>query len=1520
MSTGARDSFDLFTRSQRLAAAALRTFAIWCVTLLGLTAIVGTGGGNPVVPPLSIVAHPVDQTVFDGATATFTVAANNATSYQWQRLDGTSWIDLAGANTATYRTVASLALSGLQYRAVVSGNGSTLNSNAATLTVLATASIATEPQDQSVAAGQDALFSVVAGGAAPSFRWQVSTDGGATWADSVGGSTATLALSSVVLGDNGKQFRVIVSNGGGSATSRAATLGVYAPVAIVAPPANQSAVDGSTATFSVVANNATRYQWQRLEGSNWIDVAGAITASYAFTASLAQSGLQLRVVVAGDGSGNTVTSSAASLTVTAAVVPASIVVEPQNQTVASGSNAVFSVTAAGTSPAYRWQVSVNGGGTWADAPNGNTATLVVAAAGSGDSGRQYRVIVSNSAGNATSRAALLTVVAPVAIVTQPAPQTVTDGSTATFTVAASNATGYQWQRLVGTSWTDVGGATAASHAFSASLAQNGQQWRVVVSNSVGSLTSNAALLTVNPAPVPVAITAQPQSVTVTENASAAFAVTATGTTPAFRWQVSSNGGSLWSDLPGGTAASYSLAAATLADDGKQFRVVVSNAANSVTSNAASLTVQAEFTVVSGGAACGTGGCGGDSGDGSGVGTGDSGSASAGPGLSAMRNVRATVVKPNGQVLGSAEVGADFLVSLYPRAYTGPFIVEFADNGSGNGEYYDEALRQWLPLQGQRLRVMVPSLTHHISVNPMTEAAYQYAVQLAGGSQAALTVTAMQQANATMLAQLNAKLPTAYQTNDITNFVIPIADGSGSGTLTNTWAGRYGAVMAALPIAGTLFDSSLGAPAIAFARQLAADLRDDSLFNASAPVTGAAYDSLVAAQLNAGLCTAVSIWGSPALPSQIGAQTAGPGRAGQLTLLAGSAGGAGNCDGWGSNARFDNPWRVAVDSSQNVYVADLFNKTVRKISPQGAVRTLAGSPGKAGTANGTGLAARFTSPRSIAVDASGVVYVGDGSAIRRITPLGVVSTLAGSVTEAGNVNGTGAAARLGIPEDLAVDAAGNVYVADSWYDSNSGNTGSVRKVTPAGVVTTLTTDCGSGALSVPAGVAVDSANNVYIANTGNNEICKLTASGASSVLVDSGLQEPRGLAVDAAGNVYIADAFNEVVRKVTPAGALSTLAGGLVQRGNVDAVGSAARFRRPNGVAVDSAGNVYVADEENHTIRKITAGGTVSTLAGLGPDFGHADGSGSAAKFYGPAASVADAQGNVYIADAYNYVIRKVTPAGVVSTLAGAVGERGNVDGLGNAARFGFDGPGDDTRADRRPMGLAIDGAGNLYVTDRDNGSIRRITPQGLVSTVATGVGFPQSVVIDGSGNLYLSTFSSIVRIAPGGASTLFAGSTSQTGSADGQGTAARFNGPMGLAIDATGSIYVADVFNATVRKITSSGLVSTLAGSAGQQGTVDGTGAAARFSAPITVAVDAAGNVYAGEVGGHNVYAGPDARTVRRITPAGVVSTVVGKPGSSGNLPGALPASLGRVSSVSVVGSGQIAITADDGIFLATFP
>jgi sugar lactone lactonase YvrE len=282
--------------------------------------------------------------------------------------------------------------------------------------------------------------------------------------------------------------------------------------------------------------------------------------------------------------------------------------------------------------------------------------------------------------------------------------------------------------------------------------------------------------------------------------------------------------------------------------------------------------------------------------------------------------------------------------------------------------------------------------------------------------------------------------------------------------------------------------------------------------------------------------------------------------------------------------------------------------------------------------------------------------------------------------------------------------------------------------------------------------------------------------------------PYGIAIDSAKNLYIADTLNNTIRKITPGRVVSTLAGTAGQSGSADGTGSAARFNFPVGVAVDSSGNVYVADAKNFTIRKITPAGVVSTLAGAPFQLGSADGTGSAARFFLPYGVAVDGAGNVYVTDGGNQLIRKITPAGVVSTLAGGVLQSGYADGAGSAARF------------NTPWGITVDGSGNLFVSDSENHVIRKITPSGVVSTVAGVVGV--------------------------------------TGAQDGTGAAARFNQPRGLSVDASGNVFVADHGNSVIRQISPSGVVTTIAGSAGIIGDADSVGAAARFYYTTDVVVD----------------------------------------------------------------------------------
>ena len=608
-------------------------------------------------------------------------------------------------------------------------------------------------------------------------------------------------------------------------------------------------------------------------------------------------------------------------------------------------------------------------------------------------------------------------------------------------------------------------------------------------------------------------------------------------------------------------------------------------------------------------------------------------------------------------------------------------------------------------------------------------------------------------------------------------------------------------------------------------------------------------------------------------------------------LVGGAVALDHSDGTGANARFLNPTGVAVDAAGTIYIADGGDHTVRKVTATGVVTTLAGGSGQGGSVDGTGNAARFVYPYAIAVDAAGNVYVTDigNHNIRKITAGGVTTTLAGTTGVAGSADGAGTAAQFNLPQGITVDAGGNVYVSDT-------NNSTIRKISTTGVVTTLAgvaaqtggTD-GAGAaarFNYPFGLSSDTAGNIYAADFGNSTIRKITAAGAVSTLAGSAglsgnadgnggaarFDHPSALSVDGSGNIYVIDTSNQIVRRITASGAVSTLAGTPGLGGRADGTGATARFFYPAGIAVTASGVAYVADSGNHTLRVVTAAGAVTTLAGASGLSGVADGLGADALFAYPDGVAVDGSGNLYIADHNNHTIRKMSPAGQVTTLAGAAGVAGNTDGVGSAARFSG------------PTGVAVDGSGNVFVADAGNTSIRKIAANGTVTTFAgiSGVGgsadgvgsaarfnAPQGIAVDSAGNVYVAdTNNSTVRkITAAGTVTTIAGVAGQNGSLDGAGASARLNGPYAVAVDGAGNVYVADFFNATIRKITATGTVTTLAGLAGQVGLADGTGTVARFNQPYGVTVDAGGNVFVADT--YN-------RAVRKITAGGTVTTLNG--------------------------------------------
>ena len=598
------------------------------------------------------------------------------------------------------------------------------------------------------------------------------------------------------------------------------------------------------------------------------------------------------------------------------------------------------------------------------------------------------------------------------------------------------------------------------------------------------------------------------------------------------------------------------------------------------------------------------------------------------------------------------------------------------------------------------------------------------------------------------------------------------------------------------------------------------------------------------------------------------------------------------------ARLYVPTAVAIGPDGNLYIADRYNQRIRRVDlGTGIITTVAGS-GTAGYGGDSGVAtaAQLNYPYGVSFDAAGNMFIADTNnhRIRRVAAgSGIITTIAG--TGAAGYNGDGAAtsANLYYPEGVAADTAGNVYIADTNNDR-------VRKVAAGtGVISTVAgTGIGGFAgeggpataarISAPVGMATDAAGNVYFTDYYNQRVRKITvATGILSTVVGSGtagyqgdgglataasLYYPTGVVVDAAGALYVADSNDHRVRKVAPPTiatlTLSTLAGTGTAGYNGDGPATSANLYYPEGIAVDAAGNVYIADTNNDRIRKIAAGtGVISTVAGTGAGgFSGEGGPATAARISAPVGMATDAVGNVYFTDYYNQRVRKITVAtGIINTVAGSgvAGFLGD-GGTATAAQLYY------------PTAIAVDGAGNLYIADSNNNRIRKVTAATSIITTIAGNGTagvagdggpgpsaqlhgPIGVAVDAAGNVYIADTNNyrIRKVtAATGIITTFAG----TGVAgyDGEAkpaTTARLYVPTSVAVDSGGNLYVADRYNHRIRKVSAStGLITTVVGGAyAGYGGDGGAASAGQLQHPYAVAVDSAGSVYVADTNNHRV-------------------------------------------------------------------
>jgi sugar lactone lactonase YvrE len=624
----------------------------------------------------------------------------------------------------------------------------------------------------------------------------------------------------------------------------------------------------------------------------------------------------------------------------------------------------------------------------------------------------------------------------------------------------------------------------------------------------------------------------------------------------------------------------------------------------------------------------------------------------------------------------------------------------------------------------------------------------------------------------------------------------------------------------------------------------------------------------------------------------------------LTLIAGTGRVGYSGDGGpATQAQFNNPQGIVVDGSGRVYVADTGNSVIRIITTDGFINLFAGNVylgvpqvGWIGD-GGPAIGAELDLPVGLALDNGGNLYIADSAnnAIREITIDGNINTIAGlGPTQPGFSGDTTAAAGalLDGPLDVAVDSSANVYIADT-------NNANVRMITAStGIINTVAGSTaivsnavtimfgytGDGASAIlaelagPAGVRIDSSGNIYIATYADNRIRVVNSKGIINTYagnsgygfagdggpaLNSQLSAPRGITLDSSGNVYLADRWNNRIRKIA-GGNISTIAGnGQANYGGDNGPAINAQLSYPNGIAVDHAGNVYISDTLNNRVRMIAPGGTITTYAGTGiAGFGGDGGAASSAQLNQPAGLAIDSAGNLYIADSYNSAVRKVNPQGVISTVAGTGGTEG-YSGDGGAA----------TKATLvAPLGVAVDSSGNLYIADYF-GWIREVNGStGVISTLAgngtsgysgdggnaTSAQFynPVGVAVDSSGNVYVAdSGNGAVRMVTNGVITTIAGNGVLAYTGDGgPAPLAQFSAISGIAVDAQGNIYVADTNNEAIRLFPLGGTVSTIAGNGTQGYTGDGSPATVgELNNPRAVAVTSSGNVYFADTGNNSV-------------------------------------------------------------------
>ncbi len=506
----------------------------------------------------------------------------------------------------------------------------------------------------------------------------------------------------------------------------------------------------------------------------------------------------------------------------------------------------------------------------------------------------------------------------------------------------------------------------------------------------------------------------------------------------------------------------------------------------------------------------------------------------------------------------------------------------------------------------------------------------------------------------------------------------------------------------------------------------------------------------------------------------------------------------------TNAALSAPRGVIVAPSGNLFIADTGNNRVRKVGASGIITTVAGT-GDYGFSGdgGPATSGRLRSPAAVAMDASGNLFIADSSnaRVRKVDPSGIISTVAGTgIAGCSGDGGPATSAGLGTPSGMALDSSGNLFITAC---------NRVRKIDASGIISTV---AGSGAYGY---------------------------SGDGGPATSASFYDPSGIAVDSSGNLFIADRVNDRVRKVDALGVIATVAG--TGRGDYSGDGgpaTSAQIDAPDGLAVDPSGGLLIADTVNHRIRRVDAAGIISTVAGRTWGFGGDGGPATSATLHYPRGVGMDGSGNVFIADTKNHRVRRVDAAGIINTVAGT----------GSWAFAGDGGPATNAGL-HDPKGVAVDSSGAVFIADSANYRVRKVDAAGIISTVA-GNGWwqfagdggpatnaaisPAGVAVDSKGNIFIADAANnrIRKVDSMGIITTVAGGGRAIGIAcpwplnlvcpkvgigvllgdGGPATIARLNFPTSVAADSSGNLFIADSGNLRVRKVDTFGIITTVAG------------------------------------------------------------------------------------------------------------